>query len=259
VIRRLVAVAFVACAVLIVAGIAWILRPAPPAPPVARVERRAPPPPPARPTPKAEEPAPEPARRPAPRVEPRPQPAPAPTPAPVEPSADAGVLRIQSDVPGALVFIDRQYLGQTPLTAPDVKVGRHTLNVSLQGYDPVSDSIDVAPGPRDINIKFREVRLDLAMDVVHKHRIGSCQGRLVATPRGLRYETANKSDAFASPLLDIDTWEIDYLEKTLKVGLKTGKRYDLSDPAGNADRLFVFHRDLEKARERLKKGDTPAP
>ena len=40
--------------------------------------------------------------------------------------------------------------------------------------------------------------------------------------------------------------------------LKKGKKYDFTDPDGNADRLFVFHRDVDKARARLKKGDPPA-
>jgi hypothetical protein len=35
-------------------------------------------------------------------------------------------------------------------------------------------------------------------------------------------------------------------------------RYDFSDPDGKADNLFVFHRDVDKARLRLKKGDPPA-
>ena len=116
-------------------------------------------------------------------------------------------------------------------------------------------------------VRLKDVRLDAAIDVVHKHRIGSCKGRLIATPRGLRYETANKDDAFSSALPDLGTFQVDYLEKNLRVGLRKGKRYDFTlrkgkrydftDPEGNADRLFVFHRDVEKARERLKKGDSP--
>jgi hypothetical protein len=48
------------------------------------------------------------------------------------------------------------------------------------------------------------------------------------------------------------------LEKNLRLALRGGKRYDFTDPEDNADHLFVFHRDVEKARERLKKGDRPA-
>ena len=51
---------------------------------------------------------------------------------------------------------------------------------------------------------------------------------------------------------------MDYLQKNLRVKLRGGKQYNFTDPDGNADRLFVFHRDVDKARERLAKGDTPA-
>lgn len=212
--------------------------------------------------PKAEAPAvtPDSARRSARRaLAPKPEPSPAAeTPAPVETPHAGGILHIDSDVPGAQVFIDREYIGATPITASDVKPGSHRLNVSAQGYEGIADTIDVSPGPRDILIKLKDVRLNVKIDVVHKHRIGSCKGRLVATAQGLRYETPNKDDAFSSALLDLGTFQVDYLEKNLRVTARNGKRYDFTDADGNADRLFVFHRDVEKARECLRKGDPPA-
>lgn len=156
------------------------------------------------------------------------------------------------------MFIDREFVGVTPVTANDVKPGSHRINVSAQGYEGFSDTIEVAAGPRDLRVNFKEVRLDASLEVVHKHRMGSCKGRLVATPQGLRYETTNKDDGFNAPLLDLGTFQIDYLEKNLRLTLKGGKQYNFTDPEGNADHLFVFHRDVEKARERLKKGDRPA-
>jgi hypothetical protein len=189
---------------------------------------------------------------------PRPEASP-PAEAPAAPESHGGaILRIDSDVPGAQVFIDRQFIGATPITAPDVKPGSHRLNVSAPGYDGVAETIEVSPGPRDILISLKDVRLDAKIDVVHKHRMGSCKGRLVATAQGLRYETANKDDAFSSALLELGTFQVDYLEKNLRVTPRSGKRYDFADPEGNADRLFVFHRDVEKARERLRRGDPPA-
>lgn len=201
-----------------------------------------------------------PARRPAKR-EPNGKPAPevaATAPAPAEASPTAGTLHIDSDVPGAQVFIDRQFIGVTPITAPNVTPGSHRLNVSAQGYEGITDTIEVVPGSRNIQVRLKDVRLDAKIDVVHKHRIGSCKGRLVATPQGLRYETSNKDDAFSVALVDLGTFQIDYLEKNLRVAARNGKRYDFTDPDGNADRLFVFHRDVDKARERLRNGDPPA-
>ncbi len=88
----------------------------------------------------------------------------------------------------------------TPVTATDVAPGSHRLNVSAAGHEGTADTIEVQPGERDIMVRFKEVRLDAALDVVHKHRLGSCRGRLSATPQGLRYETSDKDDVFAAPL-----------------------------------------------------------
>lgn len=213
---------------------------------------------PARPEP-AREPAEEtaPARPVRPRRPSAPEPAATPDPAAVVPS-DLVTLRVDSDVPGAQVFVDRVFLGKTPLTTTEVKPGSHRLNVSAPGYDGVARDIEISPGSRDISISLREVRLDAALNVVHKHRMGSCKGRLVATPSGLRYETTDKDDAFSASIVDLDTFEVDYLEKNLRIKLPQGKRFDFTDPDGKADNLFVFHRDVDKARQRLKKGDPPA-
>ena len=188
-----------------------------------------------------------------------PPPAPPPSPlAAVATASDAGTLHIVSDVPGAQVFLDRQFIGAAPVTASSIKPGSHQLNVSAEGYDGFAETIDVESGPRDITVRFKQVRIDARIDVIHKHRMGSCKGRLVASPQSLRYETTDKDDAFSVGLLDLDTFQVDYLEKNLKVKPRKGRQFNFTDPDGNADRLFVFHRDVEKARERLKKGDPPA-
>jgi hypothetical protein len=179
-------------------------------------------------------------------------PAEAPTP------ADLVTLRIDSDVAGAQVFVDRQFIGAAPVSTTDVKPGPHQINVSAPGYDQYAQSIDLTPGSRDVMVRFKEVRLDAKADVVHKHGIGSCRGTLVATPQGLRYDTTNKGDAFTVPLTNLESFEVNYLEKNLKVKIKGGKQYNFTDPMENADNLFVFQRDVEKARQRLLKGDLPA-
>ena len=154
-------------------------------------------------------------------------------------------------MPKAQVFIDRQFVGTTPLTAENVKPGTHQVNVTAEGFDGIAQTIDVEPGPRDLEFRFREVRLDATLAVVHKHRMGSCQGRLVATADGIRYETAEKDDAFTASLNDLEAFQVDYQDKNLRLKLRKGKQFDFTDPDGNADRLFAFHRDVEKARQRL--------
>jgi len=181
----------------------------------------------------------------------RPRRAPPREPEPPAAAPETGTLRIDADVPGAQVFIDRIFVGTTPVTATDLSIGGHRLNVSAQGYEGYAETIDVEPGEREILVKFKEVRLDAAIEVVHKHRFGSCAGRLSATPRGIVYETDNQNDRFTAALLDLQEFEVDYLKKNLRIRPRGGRTYNFTDPDENADRLFVFHRDVEKARQRL--------
>ncbi len=202
----------------------------------------------------APDPGPSPSRpRPAERV-PAAAPSAAPDPVATEAEPLTATLRIDSDVPGAEVFLDRTFLGVTPLTIPDVAPGSHRLNVTAAGYEGLSDTIEVVPGPRDITVEFKAVRLDAATRVVHKHAFGSCEGTLSATPEGLRYDTGNRDDAFTAPLGGLDNFAVDYLKKNLTLKLRNGKTYNFTDPEGNVDRLFVFHRDVDKVRVRLAKG-----
>lgn len=253
-------IATVCFGLLVVLGIGFYLtsrsKPAPVRTPAATVAAPAPV---VVPPPAAAEPAPATAAAPrAARRNAAPAAAPAPAAEPTAPPPDLVTLKIDSDVPGAQVFVDRQFIGAAPVTTTDVKPGTHQINVSAPGYDQYAQSLDVEPGTRDVMVRFKEVKLDAKVAVVHKHGIGSCQGTLVATPAGLRYDTTNKGDAFTVPLTNLEVFQVDYLDKNLKVKIKGGKQYNFTDPMGNADNLFVFQRDVDKARQRLLKGDQPA-
>ncbi len=184
--------------------------------------------------------------RPRKKVEPAP-------PAPTAAAPTAGELRIDSDVPGAMVFLDRKFLGNAPVTAKDVTPGSHVLNASAEGHDGISETVDVVPGPADVMLRFKEIRLKEAVDVVHKHGMGSCEGRLVADPKGVRYETTNKDDAFSLGFSDIETFEVDYLKKNLKLKRRGGKTWNFTTRHENADPLFVFHKSVDKVRKQVGK------
>ncbi len=206
-----------------------------PAPPAAK---------PAEPEKPAETPA---ARRPRPRKEEPPAPEPA-APPPAGPT-----LVVESDVPGASVFVDRKFVGTTPLRTTEIARGAHQLNASAPGEEGLAQTIEIADtGDTTVTLKFKEVRLDASVAVVHKHGIGgACEGKLVGTVNGLRYDTSNKKDAFTIPFGGLEAFEIDYLKKELKVKQKGGKTWNFTDKSENADKLFVFHRDVTKAREKL--------
>jgi len=168
------------------------------------------------------------------------------------PPAAGPMLRIDSDVAGASVFVDRQYLGETPITTTAVAPGTHQLNASAEGHDGIVQTIEVGEsGATEIALRFREVKLNESIAVVHKHAMGRCQGRLAADVAGLRYETGNKGDAFTLPWAQVEAFEVNYLEKNLKVKRRGGKTWNFTDEHDNADALFVFHRDVTKARQKL--------
>jgi hypothetical protein len=239
-----------AIAVLAVAyfGVTMMMRPEakPEAAPAARTEP-VPAPPAAKPA-EPEKPADTPAAR-----KPRPRKEAPPAPEPAAPPPAGPTLVVESDVPGASVFVDRKFVGMTPLRTTEVAGGSHQLNASVTGEEGLAETIEIAgTGETAIMLKFKEVRLNATVAVVHKHGLGgACDGRLVATADGLRYDTSNKKDAFAIPFGGLEVFEIDYLKKELKVKQKGGKSWNFTDKSENADKLFVFHRDVTKAREKL--------
>lgn len=225
-----------------------------PAPALAPVERAAPPRDTPAPVVASTDPAPSTVAPARPAARTPAKAAPAVTAAPEPAAPTTATLHITSDVPGAQVFLDRKFIGAAPVTAEDVAPGSRQINVSAPGYEGVAETLDVSPGPRDVMISLKTIRLDQSVAVIHKHRIGSCTGRLIATPDGLRYETGNKDDGFVVPLTGLATFSVDYAAKALKVKVKGGRTYDFTDPGGKAEPLYFFHQAVDKVRQRLAGG-----
>ena len=161
------------------------------------------------------------------------------------------LLRIDSDVPGAMVFLDRDYVGTTPFEVKDIAPGTHELTASVEGYDMYAAELEVKPEPQDIMIRFKEVKLDESVAVIHKHTFGQCQGVLRATLTHMIYET-NHKDAFSIPHAGIERFEIDYIEKNLNVKVRGGRNYNFTAQSGNPDDLFVFHQRVTEDRDKLR-------
>jgi len=158
-------------------------------------------------------------------------------------------LSVTADVPGAQVFLDRKFVGEAPLVIPEVAPGPHRLNVSAEGYEGYAEEIRIGPGQNEIQVRFKEVRLDESLAVKHKHGVGSCQGQLRATPQGLRYETDHEKDGFTVPFSTLEALEVDYMSKNLRVKVRGGRKYNFT--AENADDLLTFQQAVEAARKRL--------
>ncbi len=160
---------------------------------------------------------------------------------------EAPRLRVDADLPGASVFLDHKLLGRTPLETP-VTPGSHRLNVTTDGYDMYSDTIEIDSGTREVSVRFKEVRLDEAIEVVHKHGVGSCRGRLLATPAGLRYETDDPRDGFSAPFSRLEPLQVDYLGRNLRVKVEGGRTYNFT---ARPDTLLAFRNAVEAVRKRL--------
>jgi hypothetical protein len=232
--RRALWVVLLVVLVVVAIGVAaWLFARRPPegpkGPPVAPRARTSP-------SPRATPATPAPEARATPRAEPRPE-------------ASRPTLRVDSDVPGANVFLDRKFLGTTPVETRDFSPGPHRLNVSADGYDMYAETIDLPSSSHEVIVRFKEARLDERIDVVHKHGVGSCRGRLVATTGGLRYETDKAGDSFEAPFASLEPLQLDYLGRNLRVKKRGGKTWNFT--ADSADALLAFQKAVEKARQRM--------
>lgn len=162
-----------------------------------------------------------------------------------------GSLVVESDISGANVFVDRSFKGNTPVTITDLRPGEYSLTISIEGYDVVSRKVAVGREAVPVRVEFKEqvTTLEVGVAVVHKHRFGSCEGTLVATPEGFDYQTDHK-DAFRLPFGQVEEFELDYLNNNLRLKVRRGRTYNFESPSEDMDALFVFHRDVSAFRER---------
>jgi hypothetical protein len=158
-------------------------------------------------------------------------------------------LRVDADVPGANVFLDRKFLGTTPVETHDFSPGPHRLNVTAEGYEMYGETIELAAAPSEVIVRFKEVRLDEKVDVVHKHGVGSCRGRLLATTAGLRFEADKPADSFAAAFASLESLQVDYLSRNLRVKVKGGRTWNFT--SDSADSLLAFQKAVERARARM--------
>ena len=169
--------------------------------------------------------------------------------APAETLPPMALLRVTSDVDGADVFIDRRFVGKTPFASFDVSPGPHRVNVSAPGYDGFSETVEIGEVPATLDLTFKTVHLDQRIAVVHKHELGACDGQLVATIDGIHYQT-DDDDAFVADLDALEEFSVDYLEHNLRLKVRGGRTYNFTDSEPNADKLFVFHREVDRVRDR---------
>ena len=160
-------------------------------------------------------------------------------------------LSVQSDIPGATVFLDRRYKGTTPVTIKDVTAGEHQLTVSADGYEMYAEKVTITAGHRKVRIDFQQTVADFneSIPMVHKHTFGNCTGVLMADANGIRYVTDHK-DSFAIPYASLERFEVDYINKNMNLKVQKGRNYNFTEQSGDADALFLFHKNVQSFLEK---------
>lgn len=161
-----------------------------------------------------------------------------------------GSIVVESDVPGAIVFLDRAFQGNTPVTIPDLTPGEYRLTVSAEGHEVQRRRVEVARAPVAVRVDFDDPTADFAAEVavVHKHRFGSCAGTLVAGPEGFDYRTEHR-DAFRLAFDQVERFEVDYVQNNLRLKVRGGRTYNFESPDEDLEALFVFHREVSAFRD----------
>ena len=156
-------------------------------------------------------------------------------------------MRIVSDVPGATVFLDRNYIGTTPVDIKAVEPGEHQLTVSADGYDMYTETVSVTTGHKDVRVSFEQAALELteSVSVIHKHSFGNCNGTLIADSAGIRYETDHK-DAFATLYGSLERLEVDYIKKNMNLKVRKGKTITSPNRAATRTRSSCFKRTYKR-------------
>jgi hypothetical protein len=91
-------------------------------------------------------------------------------------------------------------------------------------------------------------RLDARVSVVHKHRLGDCEGTLRAVPGTLSYTTTHEGDGFRMALSEIEEFDLDVEKKNLRIR-RGGRTWNFTTRSDSAAALSAFHKEVTRAKK----------
>ncbi len=164
------------------------------------------------------------------------------------PATARATLRVEANVPRAKVALDGKERGPAPLEIANLAPGRHKLQVSAEGYETRTETVDLKGGRRDLKIDLtaRAANLGEGVAVKHKHRIGSCEGVLRASAGKLEYDSPHK-DGFSVVLSEVE--ELSFEKETLTVKVRGGRKYNFDDRNDDPAALASFHQGVAPSWE----------
>ena len=110
-------------------------------------------------------------------------------------SAVTGSAVIEADEPDALVEIDGEPVGFTPVVVPTVPVGARVVRVTLRGYEPIERTVEVREGAQ---ADLRGLQLVPLREVTTASRLPET---LEDAPSSLSVLTAQELEAFRYPTI----------------------------------------------------------
>jgi len=153
-------------------------------------------------------------------------------------------LRVTSDPPGALVVLDGDELGITPLTRSDLTPGNKTLAVLLDGYEPVTQPVRLSTGGEPATINTYLVRVTGRLEVttipegvevfIDSETLGRYEGKALIRDElepGI-YSVRTTLEGHHDSTLTVTIKGGHTTEVTLTLDAITGAIYVISTPSG---------------------------
>ncbi|RPI21555.1 MAG: PEGA domain-containing protein, partial [Actinobacteria bacterium] len=87
--------------------------------------------------------------------------------------AQVGRIRVLANVPGAIVSLDGEVLGEAPVSKDDVSPGEHILEANAEGYNPVQQPVTIESGQQRVVSLRLERNAAGAGDIIVRANVGS--------------------------------------------------------------------------------------
>jgi len=108
-----------------------------------------------------------------------------------------GSLVVNSTPQGAMVYVDNQRKGKTPLTIEDLAIGEHRVRVEADGYEPLARTVTIRQAER-ISEDFGPEKTSGTMEILT--RPAGVRVYIDGQDKGVTAVESGKSDAISMPL-----------------------------------------------------------
>jgi hypothetical protein len=153
-----------------------------------------------------------------------------------------GDLEVRSEPSEGKVYLDGKYLGETPLLAPHIRLGRYSLLVLKDGYHPFEERVEVKGAERKkVLATLRQRKGALVVTLKTPGATLSIDGKTMEIGPGNTLEKEFPSGSYRVKVTKegYDTWEKDLVvgaaervEVAVELKTKEGELFIRAEPAG---------------------------